>query len=83
MTIKEMVKNKTAKFSYYKKENLWYCTDDGFEFPVPISDIGDGIFQSSEKAMTLMRYIRIHLANIENGKEQNDQNNTQGLSIQV
>ena len=67
MTIKDMVKNKTATFYEYKKENLWYCTDDGFEFPVPISDIGDGIFQSSEKAITLMNYIRKHLATIEKG----------------
>ena len=62
-----MVKNKTARFVEYKKDNLWYCTDDGFEFPVPISDIGDGIFRASEKAMTLMRYMRIHLDNIEKG----------------
>lgn len=72
MTIKEMVKDKGAKFTHFKKGDLWYCTDDGFEFPVPISDVGDGIFQSSEKAMTLMRYIRIHLENIEKGKN-NDQ----------
>jgi len=79
MTIKDMVKNKTARFVEYKKDNLWYCTDDGFEFPVPISDIGDGIFQSSEKAMTLMRYIRIHLNNIEKGKQ--DAINSQGISV--
>jgi len=68
MSITEMVKNKSANFFQYKKGELWYYTDDGFEFPVPIEDVGDGIFQASEKAITLMRYIRKHLDNIEQGK---------------
>ena len=68
-SIKAMVKNKRADFFEYKKDNLWYKTEDGFEFPVPIEDIGDGIFKASEKAITLMRYIRKHLADIEEGKQ--------------
>ena len=69
-SILSIVKNKTARFIHFKKGELWYCTDDGFEFPVPASDVGDGIFQASEKAMTLMRYIRIHIENIKAGKSE-------------
>lgn len=57
--IKDMVKNnKKANFIAYKESNLYYTTECGFVFPVPISDIGDGVFNATEKAMLLMRYIR-------------------------
>ena len=57
--IKEMVKDgKSASFQYYRKGELWYKTECGFMFPVPVSDVGDGTFNASEKAMLLMRYIR-------------------------
>jgi hypothetical protein len=34
---------------------------DGFEFPVPISDTGTGIFYAEVKAIQYMRWIRNHL----------------------
>jgi len=70
--IKDLVKGKSSTFMHYKKGALWYKTEDDFEFPVPVSDIGDGIFNHTEKAMTLMRYIRIHLKNMADGKAEND-----------
>lgn len=66
--IKDMVKNnQKANFIAYKESNLYYTTECGFVFPVPISDIGDGVFNATEKAMLLMRYIRkqIEQPNIE------------------
>lgn len=68
-------------FVCYGKGELWYRTDSGLEFPVPIDDTGDGIFLNKDKAMLFMRYIRKHLANIEEGKKecqggQNDRTNT-------
>lgn len=66
--IKDMVKNnQKANFIAYKESNLYYTTECGFVFPVPISDIGDGVFNATEKAMLLMRYIRkqIEKPNIE------------------
>lgn len=62
MTLTEMVKDKSVNFEYYRKGELWYRTQDGFLFPVPISDTGDGTFLSSDKATLFMRYIRKHLA---------------------
>ena len=66
--IKDMVKNnQKVNFIAYKESNLYYTTECGFVFPVPISDIGDGVFNATEKAILLMRYIRkqIEKPNIE------------------
>lgn len=68
MKLTEMVKNKFVKFELYRKGKLWYCTDDGFQFPVPISDTGDGKFLSSDKATLFMKYIKKQLVEIQ--KEQ-------------
>jgi hypothetical protein len=66
MNIKDMVKgNKTVKFKFYRKEELFYETECGFLFPVPISDTGDGQFNDVDKAMYFMRYIRKHINEIE------------------
>ena len=61
MTLKEIVKGKTAKFKFYRDGELWYETDDGFDFPIPISDTGTGIFKAEEKAIQFMRWIRKQL----------------------
>lgn len=64
--IKEIVKNPNpCKFVNFRKGHLWYITDCGFEFPVPIEDVGDAIFNAEEKPMLMMRYIRKHIATIE------------------
>ncbi len=58
-SLKEMVSSgKTVTFEFYRKGELWYTTECGFKFPVPISDTGDGTFLKSDKAMLFMRYIR-------------------------
>lgn len=62
MNVKDIVKNNNiANFSRYQSQNLYYAVEVDFvtyEFPVPISDIGDTAFASYYKAITLMRYIR-------------------------
>ena len=71
MNIKEMVSdNKKARFVYYKLNELWYETETGFRFPVPIEDTGDGIFHAEEKALILMRYIRKHIKYISDAKNE-------------
>ncbi len=58
-SLKELVAgDKTVQFMHYRKGELWYKTDCGFEFPVPIEDTGDGTFLSTDRAMLFMRYIR-------------------------
>jgi hypothetical protein len=52
---------------------LWYTTETGFEFPVPIGDCGDGTFLSEDKAILFMRYIRKHIAYLEDAKRAHNQ----------
>lgn len=60
--IKEMVRNnKKVTFIFYRQKELWYKTECGFEFPVPIDDTGNGVFLNEDKAMMFMRYIRKQL----------------------
>lgn len=66
MDIKEHIKdNKKVKFLYYRGKELWYETELGFKFPVPIDDIGEATFLAEDKAMLFMRYIRKYAASIE------------------
>lgn len=63
--IKDMVKNgKKVTFVKFRKGELIYTTECGFEFPVPVNDTGDGVFNATDKAMLFMRYIRKHITNI-------------------
>lgn len=69
--IKSMVtKNKTVEFQFYRDHELWYKTECGFEFPVPTSDIGQGIFKAKDKALLFMRWIRWQLEDIEKTKKE-------------
>jgi len=62
LSVKDMVKDgKKVNFKFYRQNELWYTTEDGFEFPVPIDDAGDGVFLNEDKAMLFMRYIRRHV----------------------
>lgn len=56
--LKEIVKNDTVKFKFYRKGELHYQTSSGFDFVVPVEDCGDGEFLAEDKAMIFMRYIR-------------------------
>ena len=69
MNLKDMVKDKMVHFSFYRDGDLWYKTDDNFDFPVPISDIGNAIFMRDDKAILFMRYIRKQLDLLEKAKE--------------
>jgi hypothetical protein len=66
LTITELVKNNSAKFVYFRDGNMVYdIVDDSGKkvatFPVDVtnkSEVGNAAFESSHKAITLMRYIR-------------------------
>ena len=74
MNIKEMVaEGRKVRFVRYKLGELWYITETGFEFPVPITDCGDGTFLAEDKAILFMRYIRKHVALIEGARVAQDQ----------
>lgn len=69
MNLKDMIKdNKRVYFSFYRNGSLWYKTECGFEFPVPIEDTGDACFLNQDKALLFMRYIRKHMDYLEKAK---------------
>ena len=73
LDIKEMVTgDKKVKFLFYKDNELWYQTENGFEFPVPIDDTAGATFLPEDKALVFMRWIRRHLKYLEDSK--NNQN---------
>lgn len=62
MTLKDRVgRGKRVRFDSYSQGELWYRTDDGFLFPVPVGDTGNGVFLAEDKAILFMRYIRKHM----------------------
>lgn len=69
MNIKELVKNQNAHFVFYRDQSLFYETDNGFLFSVPISDAGASTINAQEKAILLMRYIRKHIENTESARK--------------
>ena len=66
--IKAMLKDKEVTFVRYRKNELIYTTECGFEFPVPISDTGDGVFKAKDKAMTYMRWVRKQIERVNEAK---------------
>jgi hypothetical protein len=68
-SIKSMVESgKKVRFSWYRCGELWYVTECGFEFPVPVADAGTAVFQAEDKAILFMRYIRKHVDMLEREK---------------
>lgn len=57
--------NKFVMFKYYRDGALWYETEYGEVFSVPIEDIGNATFNRVEKAILLMRYMRIFNASLQ------------------
>jgi hypothetical protein len=61
-SIKDRVSgDKQVTFMRYRDGELWYVTEDGFEFPVPVADIGNATFLARDKALLFMRWMRKHL----------------------
>ena len=70
-TIKQMVENnQKVRFRFYRDGQLWYGTECGFEFPVPISEAGTATFLAEDKAILFMRYIRRHLEYLKKSMDQ-------------
>ena len=66
MNIKDMVgNNKKVKFIQYREGEFIYSTECGFEFPVPLADVGKATLLAEDKALLFLRYIRKHVEVIE------------------
>lgn len=76
MNIKEIVKGQKAHFVFYRDNTLFYETDNGFQFPVPLDDAGSATINQEEKAILLMRYIRKHVERTKSLKEAQDRDDS-------
>jgi hypothetical protein len=76
MKIKDIVKGQTAHFVFYRDKALFYETDNGFLFPVPVDDAGSATLNQEEKAILLMRYIRKHLERTESARVAQNQSDS-------
>lgn len=71
LSMKDMVKNnKQVTFIRFKEGELWYRTDDGFEFPVPVADVGNATMLAQDKALLFMRYIRKQITMLEHARSE-------------
>ena len=61
MNLTQLVKGNTATIERYRAQHIYYNIEhDGqmYSFPVPLEDVQEATLNSTEKAITLMRYIR-------------------------
>ena len=65
MKLIDLVKDQQVHFIFARETQLWYKTTSGFAFPVPFEDMEKGTFLRDDKAIYFMRYIRKHLAKVE------------------
>ena len=66
--LKQHIVNQKAFLKHYRMGSLWYETESGFLFEVPISETGNGIFNQEEKTITLMKWINRQLDNNDKAK---------------
>jgi len=66
----DMVKDKKVTFSYCRDGVLYYETECGFMFAVPLDDAGSATFNRKEKATLLMRWIRKQMESNEKARQE-------------
>jgi hypothetical protein len=69
MSIADLVRDgKKTTFMFFKENELWYKTEDGFEYPIHFSETQGGIFLNEDKAIFHMRFIRPHFKMLQEAK---------------
>lgn len=63
-----VIDNQKVSFLFYRSGILYYETEKGLIFEVPISDCGDTVFKKEDKAIIFMRWIRKQIEAIKNGE---------------
>jgi hypothetical protein len=54
-----------VKFNRLEAGELWYVCEDGFQFPVPLTDTYGAVFNAEDKGMFFMRWIRKHMEQVQ------------------
>ena len=60
MKVSDHVRGLT-RFEFYREGNLYYKTDTGLTFPVPLEDTQGATFLAEDKSLFFMRWIRKHI----------------------
>lgn len=73
-SLKDRVSN-MVEFKFFRANELWYETSDGWLFPVHISDTGgdqsgSATFERTMKGIYMMRWIRKHMELEESDKKE-------------
>jgi len=59
MTIKDLVKDRTVSFQYFREGVLVYQVNGtSFRFTIPVEETGTGTFDRDDRAIYYMRWIR-------------------------
>ena len=55
--------NKKVKFVYFRDNEFWYQTDDGFLFPISLAEAtaGKATFLAEDKAIYFMRWMKKYI----------------------
>jgi hypothetical protein len=71
LKIVDIIENKEVTFYFYRDEQFWYQTDDGFLFPIPLKDIiNDKVtLLHKDNAILFMRWIKKYLDELKTNKE--------------
>jgi len=66
LNLKDHVKDKKkVHFKSYRCGILYYETELGLEFEIPVEETGTGTFNAEEKAINFMKWIRKQISVIE------------------
>lgn len=77
-TLKEMIVNhQKVRFQFYRDGQLWYATECGFEFPVPLCEAGTATFLAEDRAILFMRYLRRQLEQLDEAWQQHAEGATE------
>lgn len=71
LDIKALVQGSSV-LVYYKQKTLYYKTEGGFIFPIPIDDCGDTTFNNVDRSMLFMKWIKRAVVQISADKEDVD-----------
>jgi len=53
--------NENVNFMFFMSGKLWYRTESGFKFPVPIKGSKQSVFLSEDRANRFYPYIKAHV----------------------
>ncbi|MEM7401423.1 MAG: hypothetical protein AAF304_05675 [Pseudomonadota bacterium] len=61
--------NENVRFMFFLSGKLWYRTDSGFKFPVPIKGSGQSVFLNEDRVNRFYPYIKAHAQKLDEKSE--------------